>query len=212
MAEKTEKKASIIRVSEVSLENMTNAASGNAVGQRKVKKSGATCWAQTALWLNLQNPLESFDRSLDIKDIAENVREAFKEAFIAEADIPEVGRNARTGKTMDVCDKEGIPKWSSWEETRAPISYCGDIATIIKANLVTDFIVSEKSVMAKADILAMAKVAEPAFETIKRSITLISAKVPAVNSADLITTIELLESLLGEVKTTKFNLDSAISE
>ena len=204
---KKEHKATIIRVSEVSLENMTQSAKSNSVATRKVKKSGATCWAQTALWLNSVSPLEKHDVGT-VEEIAESLRAAFKKAFLEEADIPEEGKNARNGETMDIIDpKTGEPKWSSWEETRNPISYCGEFAQIIKAGLIDTFIVSEKSCMAKGDIMAMAKVGETPLATIERCLKLIDDKFGALKLEEAKVVIELMNVSVAGMNAVVSELD-----
>lgn len=190
-----------VKADDINTESMALAAKGNATAGRKSTSTGANCWAITALWLNQQKPLGDYDASKDVKDIAKDIRETFKSAFQEEHDIPEGGRNARTGKMMDslIDAKTGELKWSSWEETKLPIQYCTDIAQVVKAGLVDELLVSETSVRGKSYILKDAKGAEPAMKTIQRSLELIDKKYKELNDKDLRLASDLIDKLLSDL-------------
>ena len=191
-----EKKAVVIKVREVSVGNMTDAAKGNATGQRKVKSSGNSCWAQTVLWMHGVQDLATYTTGKDVKDIAEAMRVEFKNAFLAEyEELPEQGRNARTGKIIDVQDGKGEIKWSSWEETKAPISYIGDLALIAKKGLVSELVVGELSVLGRTDILKRCKDAETPMSACERGLKIVTENYEGVNLTDLEATVASLEAL-----------------
>ncbi len=194
----SDKKAQVIKVKEVSLSTLTELSSSNATAGRKSANTGASAWAQCCLWLNEVSPLSDFDNDKDVKDIASDVRDAFKNGFIA-----------RTGKMMDVVDaKTSQPKWSSWDQTRLAISYCGDIAVVIKNNLVDDLLVSDKSVLAKSDILKR-KAKQPAIETIKASAVMIGKKFPECDEAGRKEAIELINALYEGIKRIETEIKNA---
>ena len=180
-----EKKPTVITVKEATLVAMTQACSGNAQSARRVANTSGKAWGTTVLWLNEKKDLKSFDATKDVKDIAKDLRESFANAFLVEWDdavteghkeelTPEsVGKNARTGKLMVILDKDVQPKWSSWEETKLPIAYCGDIARIIKAGIVDEVLPGGNKVMGRTDALQRAKTPESPLETIERSAKLI---------------------------------------
>lgn len=201
------KKLNYVSVAEVSIENLVDASKGTMVGQRKASAQSGKCWAQTTLWLNDHKPLETYDADADVKDIAESIRQTFKDNFLVErtdvyGEITEEteGRNARTGKMIEILDKNGDPKWSSWEETKLPIGYCGDLAQVVKAGLVSELIVSDKKVMARVDILNKAKVPETPLASILRACDLIAKKGPEVPEVSLPDAIGAVEFALAELR------------
>jgi len=87
--------------------------------------------------------------------------------------------------SSDLLDKDGQPKWSSWEETKLPIAYCGDIARIIKAGIVDEVLPGGNKVMGRTDALQRAKTPESPLETIERSAKLIGDKAKELGSSDI---------------------------
>ena len=128
------KKSTVVSVKEVSIKAMTDACTGNASGARRANNNAGKAWGVTALWLNEKSTLSAFDATKDVKDIAEDVRKVFKDEFLTdwaeavEEGVKEeltddsIGKNARTGKMMEILDGNGEIKWSSWEETKLSIS------------------------------------------------------------------------------------------
>ena len=189
-------------VAEVSVEKLIEASKGHSAGQRKMRNNEGRAWSQTLLWLHGLKPLDSFDDTQEVKDIAEDIRDEFKSNFLVERDeaIGELdseseGRNARTGKMVPILDAKGEPKWSSWEETKLPIAYCTDMARIVKAGIVADVIPSANKVMGRTDALKLAKTPETPLETIKRSVELIENKLKEIADTDAQTAANLIEDI-----------------
>lgn len=186
MSDKKTKKPTFITVSAFDANSIVDSSSASSAGMRRAKSNGDKCWAQTCLFLRAAGAFESLDTAGDVKDIAEKIRETFKESFLDNIeDLPEQGRNARTGKTIDIADGKGDLKWSSWEGTRNSISYCGDLATVAKANLLDDLFKGEKQVMAKGDILGRAKGSETPLKACNRGLDLVESKLDSLKEAEL---------------------------
>jgi hypothetical protein len=81
--------------------------------------------------------------------------------------IPEKGKD-REGKSFDVCGKDGMPKWSSWDNTRRIWAYLGDIAKIIAHGHEGTLYPEELKVGARCDLLAMCKEEESPVKGIER--------------------------------------------
>ena len=145
------------------------------------------------------------------------MREAFANAFLTEWDeavteghkeelTPEaVGKNARTGKLMEILDSDGIPKFSSWEETQLSIQYCSNIATVVKAGLIDELIIDKAKgkVLGKSDILAKAKATESPLKTIQRSCEMVENKATAVAATDLEAAINAAKAALKALQDIK---------
>ena len=189
-----------IKVSEISVASVAKANSRGSRAKRTIDRSGETCWAQTVLIVNGVLPLAEIDATQDEKVIKEQVRDAFKKAFMQaveddEHEIPEKGTNARNGDTIDVIDpKTGEPKWQSWDETRNSISACGEIGQLVKAGVGDQLVVGEKEVLAKNAAKA-AKPKEGPMATIKRSAQMIEQKFNELSPADQSKALKLLEEL-----------------
>jgi len=187
-----------IKVSSVSVSMLAKANSGNASATRKVKKTSETCWAQTILLVDSVLPLAEIDVSQEEDVIKEQVRDAFKNAFMdaaesGEYEIPEKGINARNGNTIDVIDgKTGEVKWSSWDVTRNSISACGEIGQLVKAGLGDQLVVGEKEVLAKASAKS-AKPKQHPLDTIKAATTLIAGKYDELSDADKAVALAIVE-------------------
>lgn len=194
MSESTPK---TIKVREASVTSMIKANGANSGAKRKFDKTGQTCWAQTVLFLHKAKPFGKYDTTLDEDVIKEQVRDVFKAAFldaaeVGEIEIPEKGVNARNGNTMDVTDKDGMPKWSSWDGTRNSISICGEIGRLIKVGVAEQLIISENEVLAKGDANKL-KPGEAPLDTIERSIVLIKQKFGELEGDDVALALALLE-------------------
>lgn len=200
----------------VGIVGMTQACSGNAGANQKAHKSAGQAWGQTVLWVNEKQDLGSFDSTKEQKEIAEDVRKAYKSAFLSDwqdaADDGEkeeltdetIGKNYRTGKMVSVL-KDGEPIWSSWCETKLSIQYCGDLATIIKGEKVPDLLVDvkRKKVMAKNAALKLAKVPETPLKTIVRSAEMIETKATEVAAKDLTEAINEVAKALKSLQDIK---------
>ena len=201
-----DKKVVYQTASDVSVVKLVEAAKGGVAGQRKMRNNEGKCWTQTVLWLHGLCPLDSFDDTQEIKAIAEDVRDAFKSNFLIERDseIGEIdeeteGRNARTGENVKVLDAKGEPKWSSWEETKTPIGYCGDLARVIKAGKVSDLIPKANRVMGRSDILKQCKAPETPLETIMRSLDMADKKFEECSDADKLKALDAITDLFDKL-------------
>ena len=206
-------KSNVVTVKKVDVVAMTNACVGNANGVRKAANNAGKAWGVSVLWLNAKKDFATFDATKDVSEIAEDVRKVFKDEFIMDWGIAvdngdkeeltsdTLGKNARTGKMMEVLDKNGEIKWSSWEETKLAVSYCGDIAKVIDAGLTSELLVSARSVMGRSEILAKCKVKESAVDTIKRSSEMIENKATELtNATDIATALAAAEAAVKAIK------------
>ena len=195
----SEKTPSYTVVRELSIENLTESAKGNSQANIRVKRTGSTCWAQTVLFINEAKPLADFDETQDAKELAEELRDTFKTAFMDEyeGDYDE-GKNARTGKTMNITDAKGEVKWSSWEMTRLPISYATDLAQVLAKGLLDDLIDTSGKhvkVLDKADAMRACKDAESPMATIEKALALVETKYAEVTDTEQATAMAMVEDL-----------------
>lgn len=204
----SDSKVKTIKVSEISVEAVAKANSRGSRAKRTLSKQTDTCWAQTVLIVNGVLPLAGIDATQDEKVIKDQVRDAFKQAFIdaveaGEHEIPEDGYSARDGQKLKggvIDPKTGEPKWSSWDETRNSISACGEIGALVKAGVGDQLVVGEREVLAKNSAKA-AKPKQSPFQTIAASCTLIDGKFKELSPEDALKALALLEKLYTDCAT-----------
>lgn len=109
--------------------------------------------------------------------------------------IPEKGRN-RAGEEFEVCDADGLPKWSSWAQTRRIWAYLGDIAKVLAYGQGKALYPELGKVCPRIDILNQCKTPESPINGVERltkqlaeKLKTITAPVDRMKSHDLVHTL-----------------------
>lgn len=158
----------VIKSADISL--AMDASSASISAGLKVSKNDATVWNHTVATIFSIVDLEgvSRDTSKDgVKKVGDVLKSAMAKHILNSITLPEKGKD-RQGKTFDVCDKKGIPKWSSWDKTRRIWAYLGDIAKIINFSQEGVLYPEKGKVAARCDVLKLCKAEEPLKKSISR--------------------------------------------
>jgi hypothetical protein len=115
--------------------------------------------------------------------------------IIATQTIPAKGKN-RQNKDFDVMDKDGVPKWSSWADTRRIWAYIGDIAKIMAFGLDGDLYPETLKVGGRGTLLAACKVSEGHMAAIERLSTALQDNLDLVANPVEVQTAHLKVSAL----------------
>ena len=157
----------------VSSEDITAAmlASGKSTAAGNVvSKQDGVAWAQTVVVLMERVNLTELVRDTT-KDGVTKLRNhligIMSNHILASATIPEEGKN-RQGKTFKVSGTDGVPKWSSWDQTRRIWSYIGDVAKILSFGQESALYPEKFKVASRCDVLSLCKNPETTLESIER--------------------------------------------
>lgn len=106
---------------------------------------------------------EGHPADASVEDIRDIIQGKNHDTLKKEVEIPANGKGVcrKSGKLIDLYNKDNEVKWASWRRTRKFTTYPGDLAKVIKAGL-TDELMSEGCVIGRSDILKKVKEVENA--------------------------------------------------
>lgn len=137
--------------------------------ERKSAKNSAVVWEQTVCQVmdNINLAEVSRDTEKGPKLNGKLIKDALASHILANAVIPETGKN-RQGQSFTICNKQGVPQWSTWDETRRIWDYAGTIGKILAFGLEEKLYPEDGKVAARCDIMALCKAPEGHMEAIRR--------------------------------------------
>jgi hypothetical protein len=165
-----------IKYNVVKEENILSAMKASGISTSaslKVAKNDSVVWDQTVVSIMERLDVDSLGALETDKEAVQKLSNHLKEIMVKvvlENDaivIPEKGKN-RDGKDFDVCDKEGMPKWSSWDQTRRIWDYIGSIAKIVAFGHAEILYPEQYKVASRCETLKLCKVQEVPLKAVER--------------------------------------------
>ena len=157
-----------IRVASEDIASAMKASEKSTDYSNKVDSSDSQVWGQTVHIIMARIGSIPHDNSKEaIQSLGEQLKSIMSTVILGSTVIPEKGKN-RDGQEFDVCDSKGVPKWSSWAQTRRIWAYLGDIAKILANGLASELYPETGKVCPRCDILKKCKGSESPIEAITR--------------------------------------------
>ena len=159
-------------VKDLGIDKAMKSGASALVAERKGSRANEVVWNQTVIsTMCLLDGDEEWNRGANKKAITEN-REVLKGLMAAHildtTTIPEKGTDKKGKSNWDVCDAEGMPKWSSWQESVRIFDYIGSIAKVFAFSKDDLLMPEEGKVAGRCSILAECKVIASPLENVTR--------------------------------------------
>ena len=199
----TKKVKGTIEYSTVKTDDIASAitASGkSATAERTMGKQDSIVWDQTVVAVMERIDLTEVSRDTTKEGTKVNgliVKKLLSDHILSSGlSIPERGKN-RQGQEFQICGKDGIPQWSSWDQTRRIWDYAGTIAKVLAFSKENILYPQAMKVGARCDVMALCKVAEEHMDAIKRQCTGLQNSLDSVaNASEAKTATDLIGSLM----------------
>jgi hypothetical protein len=192
-----------------------SSAGKSSVAERSMGKQDSVVWDQTVVAVMERIDLDEVSRDTSKEGIKVNgliVKKLLSDHILSSGiEIPENGKN-RQGQDFRVCGKDGVPQWSTWDQTRRIWDYAGTIAKVLAFSKESVLYPSQYKVGARCDVMALCKVAEEHMDAIKRQCTGLQNSLDSVaNASEAKTATDLIGSLMVANMDTETELKGLIA-
>lgn len=157
-----------IRVANEDITSAMTASEKSTNNSLAAERQDSVVWGQTVHIVMARIGSIPVDNSKEaIQSLGEQLKSVMATVILNNTVIPERGKN-RDGQEFDVCDSKGVPKWSSWSQTRRIWAYLGDIAKVLANGLASELYPEHGKVCPRCEILKKCKGSESPIEAITR--------------------------------------------
>lgn len=157
-----------IRVASKDIASAMSASEKSTNNSLAADRQDSIVWGQVVYTIMEHGCILPADASKEsIQSLGEQLKGIIAKEILANTVIPEKGKN-RDGQEFEICDSKGVPKWSSWSQTRRIWAYLGDIAKVLANGLSSELYPESGKVCPRCDILKRCKGFESPIEAITR--------------------------------------------